>query len=284
MPAADLVPAAGPAPAADPMPAAGPVPTADPMPAADPVPAAVAQPQAMSGRSRSGPAGRDGRQGDDRATVASPYGQPLPRRRVPGGREPPGRRRRRIAAGRHRGHGGVAGTLLGPGLPDAVPGRAPTTPATACPWSSRAPPEAEQAAAGTGTGGDGDGPTGAAPPNGTVGRDDVVSVKGILVHQSIAADVRALLDAAEADGIELGGWGWRDGQTQIRLRRQHCGTSEYAIYHKPSSQCRPPTARPGPVAARAGAGHRLHLRRPIDLHPEQPWLPLAAGTMRRPSA
>ncbi len=86
---------------------------------------------------------------------------------------------------------------------------------------------------------------GAAPPTGTVGPDDVVAVRGIRVHRSIADDIRALLDAAEADGILLSGWGWRDGQTQIRLRREHCGTTEYAIYRMPSSQCRPPTARPG---------------------------------------
>jgi hypothetical protein len=26
---------------------------------------------------------------------------------------------------------------------------------------------------------------------------------------------------------------------------EHCGTSDYAIYQMPSSQCSPPTARPG---------------------------------------
>jgi hypothetical protein len=92
---------------------------------------------------------------------------------------------------------------------------------------------------------DGSGPGSGAQPTGTVGADEVVSVQGIRVHTSIADDVRALLTAAEADGITLSGWGWRDGQTQIRLRRQHCGTTEYAIYRMPSSQCRPPTARPG---------------------------------------
>lgn len=82
-------------------------------------------------------------------------------------------------------------------------------------------------------------------PTGVVGADEVVSVRGIRVHTSIAEAVEQLLAAAEADGITLSGWGWRDNQTQIRLRRQHCGTSEYAIYRMPSSQCSPPTARPG---------------------------------------
>lgn len=82
-------------------------------------------------------------------------------------------------------------------------------------------------------------------PTGTVGPDEVVSVQGIEVHYSIAGQVQALLDAAAADGISLAGWGWRDSADQIRLRRAHCGTSSYAIYEMPSSQCRPPTARPG---------------------------------------
>jgi hypothetical protein len=82
-------------------------------------------------------------------------------------------------------------------------------------------------------------------PTGVVGPEEVVSVRGIRVHHSIADNVEQLLAAAEADGITLSGWGWRDNKTQIRLRRQHCGTSEYAIYRMPSSRCSPPTARPG---------------------------------------
>lgn len=84
-----------------------------------------------------------------------------------------------------------------------------------------------------------------AAPTAPVTADEVVSVYGIRVHTSIADDIKALIDAAAADGIVLSGWGWRDNATQIRLRREHCGTSEYAIYRMPSSQCRPPTARPG---------------------------------------
>ena len=82
-------------------------------------------------------------------------------------------------------------------------------------------------------------------PVGPVTVDEVVSVGGFFVHRSIAGDVRELLADAEADGIVFGGWGWRDHQAQIRLRRQHCGTSEYAVWEMPSSQCSPPTARPG---------------------------------------
>jgi LAS superfamily LD-carboxypeptidase LdcB len=31
----------------------------------------------------------------------------------------------------------------------------------------------------------------------------------------------------------------------VALRRQNCGTTHYAIYQKPASQCSPPTAIPG---------------------------------------
>ena len=42
----------------------------------------------------------------------------------------------------------------------------------------------------------------------------------------------------------LCGGGYRDPQEQIELRRAHCGTSNYAIYEMPASQCSPPTALP----------------------------------------
>ncbi|MCP4224752.1 MAG: hypothetical protein GY773_15555 [Actinomycetia bacterium] len=73
----------------------------------------------------------------------------------------------------------------------------------------------------------------------------IVNVKGIWVHTDIADNLRRMLDAAEAAGHNFSGGGYRDSQSQIRLRRAHCGTSEYAIWRMPSSQCRPPTARPG---------------------------------------
>jgi LAS superfamily LD-carboxypeptidase LdcB len=67
----------------------------------------------------------------------------------------------------------------------------------------------------------------------------------ITVAGSIGSSVQALLDAAAADGVVLCGGGYRDPQAQIELRMAHCGTSDYAIYEMPSSQCSPPTARPG---------------------------------------
>jgi hypothetical protein len=74
----------------------------------------------------------------------------------------------------------------------------------------------------------------------------LVHVDGIgLTNETWAPQVRAMLDAAAADGIVLTGHSYRDSADQIALRRAHCGTSSYAIYEMPSNRCRPPTARPG---------------------------------------
>jgi LAS superfamily LD-carboxypeptidase LdcB len=67
----------------------------------------------------------------------------------------------------------------------------------------------------------------------------------ITVAGAIAGNLQSLLDAANAAGIVMCGGGYRDPQEQIELRKAHCGTSDYAIYEMPSSQCSPPTARPG---------------------------------------
>ena len=67
----------------------------------------------------------------------------------------------------------------------------------------------------------------------------------ITVAGTISSQVQGLLDASFADGVTLCGGGYRDPQAQIELRMAHCGTSDYAIYEMPSSQCSPPTARPG---------------------------------------
>jgi peptidoglycan hydrolase CwlO-like protein len=68
----------------------------------------------------------------------------------------------------------------------------------------------------------------------------------ITVAGSIAGNVQARLAAAARAGVSLcASSGWRSPEQQIALRRAHCGTSYYAIYQMPSSQCRPPTARPG---------------------------------------
>jgi len=80
---------------------------------------------------------------------------------------------------------------------------------------------------------------------GLVTWSDVTKAGGIWVHTSIAGQVSALVAAARSAGISLSGGGFRDPASQIALRTAHCGTSTYAIYQMPASQCTPPTARPG---------------------------------------
>jgi hypothetical protein len=82
-------------------------------------------------------------------------------------------------------------------------------------------------------------------PSTGVSWSDVTSVGGIYVNKSIAGNVRNLLNAATAAGFNLRGGGYRDPAAQIATRRANCGPTYYDIYEKPSSQCTPPTARPG---------------------------------------
>lgn len=87
---------------------------------------------------------------------------------------------------------------------------------------------------------------GGVTPGGTgTGGIPLCDASGITVHCSIAENVRAMIAHAARDGVTLTGSGYRDPAEQIRLREQHCGSSYYAIYQMPSSQCSPPTARPG---------------------------------------
>jgi LAS superfamily LD-carboxypeptidase LdcB len=77
------------------------------------------------------------------------------------------------------------------------------------------------------------------------GEGNTEVVRGIRVASSIAGQVGRMIDAAAADGITLAGGGYRSSQAQIAVRRNNCGSSDYAIYEMPASQCNPPTARPG---------------------------------------
>jgi len=74
---------------------------------------------------------------------------------------------------------------------------------------------------------------------------DLCTVGGITINCQIASSVRSMLEAARGDGVSLSGSGWRDPAAQIALRRDHCGTSDYAIYQMSPSACHPPTALPG---------------------------------------
>lgn len=77
------------------------------------------------------------------------------------------------------------------------------------------------------------------------GSVSVTSIRGIEVSFDIAPQLVALLTAADAAGIALDGSGYRNIDEQIQLRIQHCGSSDYAIWEMPSSDCSPPVARPG---------------------------------------
>ena len=82
------------------------------------------------------------------------------------------------------------------------------------------------------------------------GGPDIVTVRGIQVARQIASQVEDLLAAAAADGLRLGGGGYRSPQEQIDLRIKHCCkpglcTSHYDIYEKSSKECSPWTAPPG---------------------------------------
>lgn len=80
----------------------------------------------------------------------------------------------------------------------------------------------------------------------TVSEADIADAgKGILVHVSIVDRVRQLLIDADAAGVNLAGGGYRSPAAQIATRINNCGSSNYAIYQMPASQCSPPTARPG---------------------------------------
>ncbi len=81
---------------------------------------------------------------------------------------------------------------------------------------------------------------------------DLTTVRGIRVNVIIADQLEGLLAAMAAEGYTLGGGGYRSPQRQISLRRQHCGTSDYAIWRMPASRCRPPTAPPGKSAHEKG--------------------------------
>lgn len=83
------------------------------------------------------------------------------------------------------------------------------------------------------------------PPSTTSAGQIADAGKGIKVHVDIVDNVRRLLADADAAGINLAGGGYRSPDAQIATRRNNCGTSSYAIYQMPASQCSPPTARPG---------------------------------------
>ncbi len=81
--------------------------------------------------------------------------------------------------------------------------------------------------------------------NGSLSSVSCPSGGSITVASSIAGNLQSLLNAAASDGVSMCGGGYRSSEGQIQTRRNNCGTSDYAVYEMPASQCSPPTARPG---------------------------------------
>jgi hypothetical protein len=81
--------------------------------------------------------------------------------------------------------------------------------------------------------------------NPSLGSVSCPSGGSITMASSVVGSLQSLVNAAASSGINLCGGGYRDSAAQIATRRANCGTSYYAIYQMPSSQCSPPTAPPG---------------------------------------
>jgi hypothetical protein len=85
------------------------------------------------------------------------------------------------------------------------------------------------------------------------------TVGGIKVSTTVAPSLAAMLAAAQADGVALAGGGYRSTASQVLLRAAHCGTTDYDIWQRPSSQCSPATATPG--ASRHETGEAIDFLR-----------------------
>ena len=79
----------------------------------------------------------------------------------------------------------------------------------------------------------------------------MTAVRGVEVHPCLAPGLDALFTEARADGIVLGGWGWRSTNSTIALRQRYCplpsrSSARYwtVLSLLPSSHCRPPVAPP----------------------------------------
>lgn len=70
----------------------------------------------------------------------------------------------------------------------------------------------------------------------------VLTETGIRVHPCMVVAIDALMTAAQADGVDLSGWGWRSNEQQRALRARNCTPSaaDPAVV-----RCRPMTATPG---------------------------------------
>lgn len=148
--------------------------------------------------------------------------------------------------------------LLWPAAAAAVPA-GPTTPADP-PGPTQRDDNSPDATGPAPTCQVGSGPAGGAPTNTipcTAGGEGQVetgpggvpirlcAVGPFVVDTTIASQVQAMVAAATASGLQLGGSGYRSNARQIELRQAHCGPTDFDIYSRPASECSPPTAQPG---------------------------------------
>ena len=109
----------------------------------------------------------------------------------------------------------------------------------------------------------------------------VCAVGPFVVDTTISGQVAAMVAAANAAGLNLGGSAFRSNAQQIALRRAHCGPTDYDIYQRPSGQCSPPTAIPGQSMHEWGLALDItssgHL---IASHSDPAWQWLAANAAR----
>lgn len=104
------------------------------------------------------------------------------------------------------------------------------------------------------------------------GDPQLATTHGITVAASIVDQLGSMLDAAAAAGLEITGSGWRSYDSQVALRRQNCGPTSYDIYYRPSSECSPPTARPGYSMHEEGLAVDLAVGgRAITSHDDPAW-------------
>jgi hypothetical protein len=101
---------------------------------------------------------------------------------------------------------------------------------------------------------------------------ELASVAGITVSARLAPYLAAMLAAAAADGIVLGGSGYRSTEAQVRLRLAN-GCPD--VYTAPASSCGTPTAIPGRSMHEVGEAvdftHQGHLITSRD-DPAYRWL------------
>ena len=105
---------------------------------------------------------------------------------------------------------------------------------------------------------------------------ELVRVEGILVNETLAEPLAQMIEHARADGLKLDGWGWRSNQRQIELRIANCADP----FETPSSECTPPTARPGHSRHERGLAIDFHIdgRVLTRLDTEFIWLEQNAAT------